>query len=264
MPVKAGVAGDWHVFSPVRLIRAMARVCCNIRSGESRAEEDISGGTYAGSDVDGRGKVDGDQSTQSITADSSPPPLVATPRWMFSPTPYSLPRTDEGVIIQALYVVLTPLLNDVEEEWHKFFSTHFNLHESGDGDAAVHGGVEECLREVLLEWGYGDTPEEKASLTPREDIQPPEAPQKHEEGEDNSTNSHQIKKGSEGSCRKLSSRGASLLTAALHLHSLLTVHSCCCLKGPPAAGKTTVWRVSNGGTSSLYVIDSTVGSRVGR
>lgn len=213
--------------------------------------------------MEGGEEGDGDGTARSSTADSAPPPLVATSRWTLRPTPYSLPRTDEGVIIQALYVVLTPLLNNVEEEWHKFFATLFNLHEAEDGDAAAQG-VEECLREVLLEWGYGDAPEGEASLTQGEDIHPPEASLKNEEGEDTSAKSHQTAAGSEERCRRLSGRGAFLLTAALHLHSLLTVNGCCCLMGPPAAGKTTVWRVSNGGMPSLYATNDTRDATVTR
>ncbi|KAK4328019.1 hypothetical protein Pmani_001493 [Petrolisthes manimaculis] len=42
--------------------------------------------------------------------------------------------------------------------------------------------------------------------------------------------------------KKLNPHGKSLLVAALHLHSLLNVHHCCCLTGSSGAGKSTVWK----------------------
>lgn len=234
----------------IRLIRATARVCRTIRSGGGHAEEDTSGGSHevtACSGVEGSGEGGSDGATRSNTADLTLPPVASTPASTLHPTPYALPRTDEGVIMHALYIVLTPLLNIVEDEWHKFFATHFSLREAEDGGTAAQG-LEGCLREVLLEWGYGDAPDGEGQGG---DIDPPEESLTHEEGEDSSAQSHKIEARSEGRCRKLSGRGTSLLTAALHLHSLLTVSGCCCLMGPPAAGKTTVWRVSNGVTPSL-------------
>lgn len=246
--------------SSLRLIRATARVCCNIRCGEDQAE-DMSIHSTCG-DVEGSGGTNGNGMAQSSTGYASPSSLVTTPRWMFRSTPYSLPQTDEGVVIQALYVVLTPLLSDVEEEWHKFFGNHFNLHDVKDIDATVHE-VEACLREVLLEWGYGDTCEGEASLKMGEGVHLPEGPLEYEEGEEKSGKSQHIEAGSEVSCKKLSRCGTSLLSAALHLHSLLALHGCCCIRAPPAAGKTTVWRVSIANMLSLYAIGPTITRTMG-
>ncbi|KAK8381811.1 hypothetical protein O3P69_015079 [Scylla paramamosain] len=156
-------------------------------------------------------------------------PLAATQRWMHHPTPFSLPRTDEGVVMHALYVVVTPLLSGVDKEWRRFFRGHFDL-EYASRESLLQE-MEECLREVLLECGYGETHEVVACLE-----QGGGAPSHEEHAEGGSTRK-------QTSSKNLSTHGGTLLAAALNLYSVLAVHGCCCLRAPPATGKTTVWRV---------------------
>ena len=196
----------------------MARVCSDIKHSKGRGETFLDGR--------GGGECHGGSTSESNMTD----PLATTQRQTHQPTPFSLPQTDEGVVMQALYVVVTPLLSGVDKEWRRFFRRHFDLEYASRESPPLE--MEECLREVLLECGYGETPQETPCLAQEEG-----ASSQKEHGEGDSGRK-------ETSSKNLSGHGNILLAAALNLYSVLAVHGCCCLTAPPAAGKTTVWRVS--------------------
>lgn len=224
----------------------MAHVCCAIRGGKGHVEVDCGGHggdkTTCGDVKENEGPDKGSTSGNDM-ASQSPPLPATTPRWAHRSTPFSLPRTDEGIVMQSLYAVLTPLLSGVEKEWHKFFRSHFDLEYENRKSSSMHA-LEDCVREVLLEWGYSDTSEGVAGLSQGEGAPRSDTPPEFEEDAGGSTMSQEAKARSEISPKRLSGHGASLLAATLNLYSFLGVHSCCCLMAPPAAGKTTVWRVS--------------------
>lgn len=256
-------------------------------------------------------------------------------------------QSDEDIITQAMRVVLTPLVDDVEE-WNTFFRKTFSKEEHTSGQCASNDSeIKKYVCEVLLEWGYGEEEEEEeekrgrqalgtdntlnqvdsskcyegtvtnATLEDQEikesiqlvnDLKSNQSSQEIPSGErhssseisdkgeatsttqntsnvqsrskedetgngdillgvaDDSSSVNHSKSGAEkagaaaaynisvnGKAKqgessrkgKLSSHGLSLLMAAMHLHSLLKVHHCCCLAGPSGAGKSTVWKVSN-------------------
>ncbi|KAK4312553.1 hypothetical protein Pmani_016020 [Petrolisthes manimaculis] len=69
--------------------------------------------------------------------------------------------TDEDIITRAMYVVLTPLVNDVQR-WNMFFGKNFNNEEHQNGQYASDDmEIKKSICEVLLEWGYGDDDEEE-------------------------------------------------------------------------------------------------------
>ena len=221
-----------YCYSFTRLIRAMARVCCGIRRSNGGYEavfKEYDGGKTSYSDIVQNGRRDEGSTLEKNMVNPSPSLHADIPRWTHPCTPFSLPRSDEGVVMQALYVVLTPMLSSVEKEWCRFFCSHFDL-EYENHETAVRV-MEECVRELLLECGYGDAPRS-------------ETLSKLEDPEEGSTKPQNARTRSETSPERLSGYGAFLLAATLNLYSLLCVHGCCCLKAPPAAGKTTVWRVS--------------------
>ncbi|XP_045137890.1 uncharacterized protein LOC123520073 [Portunus trituberculatus] len=197
----------WCSFN--RLIRAVARVCSDIRCSMGHDEAFLGGS-------------DGGESNMTN-------PWAGTQRRTHRTTPFLLPQTNEGIVMQALYVVVTPLLSGADKEWHRFFRSHFDL-EYASCESPLQE-MEECLREVLLECGYGETPQVVACLNQEEG-----APDQEEHAEGGSARK-------ETSSKNLSRHGDILLAAALNLYSVLSVHGCCCLRAPPAAGKTTVWRV---------------------
>ncbi|KAK3885101.1 hypothetical protein Pcinc_010652 [Petrolisthes cinctipes] len=73
----------------------------------------------------------------------------------------SLVLTDEDIITRAMYVVLTPLVNDVQR-WNMFFRKNFNNEELQNGQYASDDmEIKKSICEVLLEWGYGDDDDEE-------------------------------------------------------------------------------------------------------
>lgn len=200
---------------------------------------------------------------EAITS-SARPSSAAASIWMRHPI-YSRLLTDEEIITQALYAVMTPLISNREEEWRRVFESIFNIEEIQDHKRSLDiSEIEWSVREVLIERGYGDdedtvTAENLHNLKgSRPDVNTTDVDIAQENEIISNTSNEEENAKSEGtdhyrlrgpatektSTQKgLSSYGMSLLMAALHMYSLLTIHHCCCITAPSGAGKSTVWKV---------------------
>nr|XP_045596391.1 uncharacterized protein LOC123757045 [Procambarus clarkii] len=266
-----------------RLVQATARVCCDIRSavrGPSGITTDVailrpnrlghSGTTnVTGAEItqlkpvpggESKSGADGKNLKETIT-DTAKPSSATSVRLQLPRSSQQL--TDQEIVTQALYAVLTPLLSSRELEWHRVFTNIFDIEETVDNEGSSEDSeIEESVREVLLEWGYGSQEylESRDNLEPGKglisdinvgyfnkahadkgngcydqveitDVEESNGPGEQKSGTDRER------------IAKLSSHGASLLKAALHMYSILAIHHCCCITAPSGAGKSTVWKV---------------------
>ncbi|XP_068222067.1 dynein axonemal heavy chain 6-like [Palaemon carinicauda] len=195
----------------------------------------------------------------------------ATPLWMRHPILSPL-LTDEEILTQALYAVLTPLLSEREKEWRQIFRKNFNLLEEEQSENTFGTtDIEKTIKRVLLEWGFSkeiinfignrenvlerqDSCPSDIALIPQEDNDD-DAPCITEEGMlgiQDSLKEMSQESDEEEQAQELSDYGESILRAALHMYSLLNIHHSCCIMAPSGVGKSTVWKVLSESLNRLW------------
>ncbi|XP_066941287.1 cytoplasmic dynein 2 heavy chain 1-like [Macrobrachium rosenbergii] len=196
-----------------------------------------------------------------------------TPLWMRHPILSPL-LTDEEIITQALYAVLTPLLSEREKEWRQAFVKIFDSQEEQHPENTFGTtDIGKMVKRVLLEWGYNkeitslfgnrdnvlerqDSCPSDIALIPQEDNDD-DVPCITEEGmlgiqESLKEVSQESVAAEEEHLQELSSHGECILRAALHMYSLLAIHHSCCIMAPSGVGKSTVWKVLSESLNRLW------------
>lgn len=243
-----------------RLVQATARVACDIRH-TSLMKKEV---TEDGNEEDAsKSETADDKENEKCERDTDPTSSSAVSLWMRYP-PYSETIGDEEIVTQALYAVTSPLQSEKEALWRQEFNKIFELEDADDQERNHEPcDVEVAIKEVLLEWGYGDTDDTflggdselayevldesdiiKATQEGQQMIAEDTADKKEKEKEvQNEEGGKEMKGNLAEKEEELSSHGASIMKAALHMYSLLTIHHCCCIMAPSGSGKSVVWKV---------------------
>nr|XP_027212731.1 uncharacterized protein LOC113805867 [Penaeus vannamei] len=244
--------------SLARLVQATARVACDIRHTSLMKKEVTEDGNE-----DASKSETADKENEKCERDTNPTSSSAVSLWMRYP-PYSETMSDEEIVTQALYAVTSPLQSEKEALWRQEFNKIFELEDAEDQERNHEPcDVEVAIKEVLLEWGYGDAddtflggeselayevPDEsdiiKATQEGQQMIAEDTADKKEKEKEvQNEEGGKEMEGNLAEKEKELSSHGASIMKAALHMYSLLTIHHCCCIMAPSGSGKSVVWKV---------------------
>lgn len=243
-----------------RLVQATARVACDIRH-TSLMKKEV---TEDGNEEDAsKLETADDKENEKCERDTNATSSSAVSLWMRYP-PYSETMSDEEIVTQALYAVTSPLQSEKEALWRQEFNKIFELEDAEDQERNHEPcDVEVAIKEVLLEWGYGDAddtflggeselayevPDEsdiiKATQEGQQMIAEDTADKKEKEKEvQNEEGGKEMERNLAEKEKELSSHGASIMKAALHMYSLLTIHHCCCIMAPSGSGKSVVWKV---------------------
>ncbi|XP_047493549.1 dynein heavy chain, cytoplasmic-like [Penaeus chinensis] len=243
--------------SLARLVQATARVSCDIRH-TSLTKKEVKENENSEGDSSKTETADEKENEKCERGTSS-----AVSLWMRHPL-YPETMSDEDIVTQALYAVTSPLLSEKEALWRQEFNKIFDLEDAEDHQGSPDPcDIEVAVKEVLLEWGYGDAddaflkgesklayevPDESDIIRATQEGQQMIAEDAVDEKEKEKQvpkeeNGKEMEENVVGKEEELSSHGASIMKAALHMYSLLIIHHCCCIMAPSGAGKSVVWKV---------------------
>ncbi|XP_042865646.1 uncharacterized protein LOC122249110 [Penaeus japonicus] len=146
--------------SLARLVQATARVSCDIRhvlqTKKKMKENEISKEDSPKTETsveNGEEDVPQDEEWERDAASASSSAVFL---WTRHPGD-SEARSDEDIVTQALYAVISPLLSEKEDLWRREFNKIFELEDADDHKGSPGTcDLEVAVKQVLLEWGYGD------------------------------------------------------------------------------------------------------------
>lgn len=261
-----GVFALYQVFFFRRLVQATARVSCDIRhvlqTKKKMKENEISKEDSPKTETsveNGEEDVPQDEGWERDAASASSSAVFL---WTRHPGD-SEARSDEDIVTQALYAVISPLLSEKEDLWRREFNKIFELEYADDHKGSPGTcDLEVAVKQVLLEWGYGDEDDSflggeskpayempdgsdiiKATQEGQQMIAEDTADEKETEEVPKEEGNKETEEVLGRKEEELSNHGSSIMNAALHMYSLLIIHHCCCIMAPSGTGKSVVWKV---------------------